>query len=146
MNNWFINVDVDVVDVGSLGKERGTLKRSFLPKHPTSTATNQYHLHSFFPDGCLPVLTVLRVSHQERRSVSVTGRCGGVRALNTKHRFILDLVVIILEMFKRTRTLTFLSLNTLYVIEGIYWCRSVRAPTNTNHLLTDSVSGPYFCM
>ena len=22
----------------------------------------------------------------------------------------------------------------------------VRAPTNTNHLLTDSVSGPYFCM
>ena len=36
--------------------------------------TDQYHLHSFFPDGCLPVLTVLRVSHQERRSVSVTGR------------------------------------------------------------------------
>ena len=42
------------------------------------TYTNQYHLHSFFPDGCLPVLTVLRVSHQERRSVSVTGRCGVV--------------------------------------------------------------------
>ena len=60
------------------------------------------------------------------------------RARNTKHRFILDLVVIILEMFKRTRTLTFLSLNTLYVIEGIYWCRSVhvsvgaRATTNIN--------------
>ena len=44
------------------------------------TYTNQYHLHSFFPDGCLPVLTVLRVSHQERRSVSVTGRCGVVCA------------------------------------------------------------------
>ena len=41
----------------------------------THTYTNQYHLHSFFPDGCLPVLTVLRVSHQERRSVSVTGSC-----------------------------------------------------------------------
>ena len=41
----------------------------------THTYTNQYHLHSFFPDGCLPVLTVLRVSHQERRSVSVSGMC-----------------------------------------------------------------------
>ena len=49
------------------------------------TYTNQYHLHSFFPDGCLPVLTVLRVSHQERRSVSVTGRCGVVRARAHQH-------------------------------------------------------------